>query len=1405
MVFLEEENFPRGGRKVVNQTLKRGKQDDNLFFGKSPKVKKNKKAKPTEEVALTDETFHNSLKIHGTLSYKKLQDGMVILACIRHITDFSIEVELPGLTFGRVSVTNISDAFTKYLNKKLENNSGENEVGLKNIFKTGQFVIVKVLSIENTDKGKRVKCTMNPRDVNSERFHDSFKKTHVNMGMCRVNSRSWLRTIGQPLFCIVHKSETMNSVTTLRVSSKGQHLKIAIMDNIDALHNVIPGMQVELVIEKVLPAGIQGKFINDYFGYVDESHLHSVKSKDCKEGKVIKAVVLYVEPATKVTHLTLHDLGDVPDLSHNIGDTASAEVVIKGQKGLYLKLPTKEICFVSTRRLVDALSKNSNVDISNSIKTKFPVGSKHTCRILDYSSMSRVYICAVDQSTVKEKLFSSQDVKIGQLLTVVIDSIKSEGIIVTAGHIRGFVPNLHISNVTYSENLKKKFREGQKTNARVLNVLDDNILFTLKSGLVESENCLTAIDQVKRGDQYAGVVVQTKPSGVLVAYYGEIKGWLPKKNLVGIDNDRDFDPEQYFYRGQVINPWVLGVRGDNLVLTMKELSKLKRQEQIKIGQRFTGVVSKIHKDKVDVKLLEGKVVATIPVNHLSCVQSLCPVILKTYKAGNKISDLICINNKSQPPILSRREGLIFNKKNRIMKFSNVKQGTLLRCSYISNCKAGIYVLPLLADYSENILIKTKDVINKGQTFPQFTYHQSIVARVLKINQESKELRLTIKFSEVFDNNVETVTSFFSHYLTDIKYLRKFGYKNGWGLCQYQPGERVTCKIEQLGDEGGCLVTLPNDVKGLVAPRLCPGYVKPGQTIEGVFLSQDFNDDYVEVCLKQDICQKINKQQDGVIDASSLASCTAETILVKNDSILGVLKQESCRRQLVYIPLYLHENDINGSLSYYDKDKFRICICGKVGEYLIGMSKKLFLTLDKKKANSKKKKVLKTANKNVDEGNTNIGNGATNGTSQSDECDDFPVQNTELDVDESEEEYEEEITHISCEETSQNESEVSGSESDTEEPHIKTVSTNGTKRKANDNITFGDETVKKFATNDSITGPLPILPGVSKFFNPNVGVKDDLSSDEEEESVSVKKKKKMTPAERAELARQEEERISRIEKELADSTSSPKSAEQFDRLLLANPNSSELWTKYMSFHIAVVEFDKARSVAKRALESINLTLTEERFNIWVALLNLENMFGTKDSFEKTFEEAVRCNDSLQTYLKAIQILADANKFTEMEEKIKKVRSKHKQEPAMWLEVAKILYSNNKLKEARNMKEAALKSIQDRKTQLNLIVRFAILEFKYGEEEQGAAIFETILSSDPRKVTVWTTYVDQLVNKDRIDQARRVLERSVCQRLPVKSMKSLFLKFRMFEEKHGTPESVEMVKEKAKEYVVRVAEK
>lgn len=103
---------------------------------------------------------------------------------------------------------------------------------------------------------------------------------------------------------------------------------------------------------------------------------------------------------------------------------------------------------------------------------------------------------------------------------------------------------------------------------------------------------------------------------------------------------------------------------------------------------------------------------------------------------------------------------------------------------------------------------------------------------------------------------------------------------------------------------------------------------------------------------------------------------------------------------------------------------------------------------------------------------------------------------------------------------------------------------------------------------------------------------------------------------------------------------------------------------------------------------------------------------------------------------------------------------------------------------------------------MLVQFAIMEFKYGEQNQGEVLFETILSSYASRVDVWSSYVDQLVKKGCIDSARRVLERATAQKLSLMKMRSLFKKFRDFEKAHGTEESLQQVKEALTEYVARV---
>jgi len=67
---------------------------------------------------------------------------------------------------------------------------------------------------------------------------------------------------------------------------------------------------------------------------------------------------------------------------------------------------------------------------------------------------------------------------------------------------------------------------------------------------------------------------------------------------------------------------------------------------------------------------------------------------------------------------------------------------------------------------------------------------------------------------------------------------------------------------------------------------------------------------------------------------------------------------------------------------------------------------------------------------------------------------------------------------------------------------------------------------------------------------------------------------------------------------------PESTAEFERALLASPNSSFLWIQYMSFLLQLHEVDKARRIGRQALEKIGYREEEEKLNVWMALVNLE---------------------------------------------------------------------------------------------------------------------------------------------------------------------------------------------------------
>lgn len=105
---------------------------------------------------------------------------------------------------------------------------------------------------------------------------------------------------------------------------------------------------------------------------------------------------------------------------------------------------------------------------------------------------------------------------------------------------------------------------------------------------------------------------------------------------------------------------------------------------------------------------------------------------------------------------------------------------------------------------------------------------------------------------------------------------------------------------------------------------------------------------------------------------------------------------------------------------------------------------------------------------------------------------------------------------------------------------------------------------------------------------------------------------------------------------------PQSSADFERLLLSSPSSSFVWIQFVSFQLQLSEIEKARETGRRALQTINFREEQERLNVWIALLNLENSYGTEQTLDAVFKEAARANDPKTIYLRLASILEDTQK-------------------------------------------------------------------------------------------------------------------------------------------------------------------
>ncbi|KAL8373876.1 hypothetical protein RB599_000872 [Gaeumannomyces hyphopodioides] len=264
---------------------------------------------------------------------------------------------------------------------------------------------------------------------------------------------------------------------------------------------------------------------------------------------------------------------------------------------------------------------------------------------------------------------------------------------------------------------------------------------------------------------------------------------------------------------------------------------------------------------------------------------------------------------------------------------------------------------------------------------------------------------------------------------------------------------------------------------------------------------------------------------------------------------------------------------------------------------------------------------------------------------------------------------------------------------------------------------------------------------------------------------------------------------------------PQAASDFERLLLGQPNSSSLWIAYMAFQMQVSELSKAREIAERAINSINVREETEKLNVWIAYLNLEVAYGTDETLNEVFKRACQYNDEQEVYerLTSICIQSGKNDVDELfQTMVKKFGSKS---PDVWLNYAHFLYtSGGSAERGRALLPRALKSL-DSRAHLTLTSKFAALEFRCagGEPERGRTVFEGLLATYPKRFDLWNQLLDletAAADKDA-NVVRDVFERGTkVKGLKPRQAKAWFQRWAKWEEANGDAKSREKVTAKAK---------
>ncbi|XP_034095029.1 protein RRP5 homolog [Gymnodraco acuticeps] len=803
-----EEDFPRGGsakKPIESKIAVQRTEVDNLFQSNEPAEskkrkgagkddgKKLKKSKTGKEDGLTLNAASKCVEI---LHMKNLKEGILMLGCVKEVTDFEVKVSLPCGMQGFLSIKNICDSYTKLLSEQLESADTEEICSLQDIFSPGMLFRCVIAKLDLAKGGAlSIQLSINPKLVNKALTSNSLKAGMVLSGCVdSVEDHGYIVDIGlsgtkaflpreavkdkhpeelkvgQNVTCGV--DEVKNDGRIIRLSLSTPTQACAESEQGWNLTNLLPGLLVKATIKKVTKHGLLLDFLSSFTGQVDFLHMEPEQTDSYTEGAQVRACVLYVDPSTRLVGLSLRTFLTQPGSSINISPAGGDRIgeVVKDCKmtamhhmsGALLELPDNTMAFVH-RNHVKESSELSN-------ENRLLARTEHICRIMDFSPMDQIHFASLRKSVISKRFFRYHDLQAGQVVEGTVSVLLPHGMMVNVSdHIKGLVPRTHLSDILL-KNPEKKYIEGMKIKCRVLSVDAENkkLCLTRKKALVESPLPLfLSFSDARPGRVSHGYIVCIKDFGCIMRFYNNVKGLVPTNEL---SSEPIVNPQEVFYVGQVLKAKVLNCdpAKEKMALSFKAAVEGDTEEapqpqfDCEVGTKLEAKVLKKSVNGLEVAILPDENRAMLPTMHLSDHMSNCPLLWESLQEGDNISNIVCSSKTKQHVIVSKKPTVRWSLEEGVVAkdFSEITVGMQL-VGWIKNIMSyGVFVeFPYgLFGLAPKSAMTTKFL---SDTASAFQLGQTVLAKVTNLDEEKRRFLVTLKMSEVISPDGDAETRLFN--------------------------------------------------------------------------------------------------------------------------------------------------------------------------------------------------------------------------------------------------------------------------------------------------------------------------------------------------------------------------------------------------------------------------------------------------------------------------------------------------------------------------------------------------------------------------------------------------------------------------------------------------------------------